>query len=285
MAYGTTGEVTLVSSCRMGETSGADLSYLWYKLEGAAATAPLEGATGANYTLPDNLAAGTHTYLLICTSGGYSKSAEITITVTPVSLEGAEVTVENPTYNGQKQFPAVTVKLDENTTLTKGTDFYVDATMQANAGSYTLTVNGNGNYSGKIENVEWKIEPMKIDSVMVSSAISNNNIFRFSAETFSKLRILSCNTNRTSIQVADAHHNTSHCYKRSCCKSKLFCSKDCCNRNITTTHELTICLNTDTLTQTILNQCLMSFCKSKLPRKSCILNRASRCCSCSSVIS
>ena len=172
MAYGTTGEVTLVSSCRMGETSGADLSYLWYKLEGAAATAPLEGATGANYTLPDNLAAGTHTYLLICTSGGYSKSAEITITVTPVSLEGAEVTVENPTYNGQKQFPAVTVKLDENTTLTKGTDFYVDATMQANAGSYTLTVNGNGNYSGKIENVEWKIEPMKIDSVMVPSAIS-----------------------------------------------------------------------------------------------------------------
>ena len=172
MAYGTTGEVTLVSSCRMGETSGADLSYLWYKLEGAAATAPLEGATGANYTLPDNLAAGTHTYLLICTSGGYSKSAEITITVTPVSLEGAEVTVDNPTYNGQKQFPAVTVKLDENTTLTKGTDFYVDATMQANAGSYTLTVNGNGNYSGKIENVEWKIEPMKIDSVMVSSAIS-----------------------------------------------------------------------------------------------------------------
>ena len=172
MAYGTTGEVTLVSSCRMGETSGADLSYLWYKLEGAAATAPLEGATGANYTLPDNLAAGTHTYLLICTSDYYSKSAEITITVTPISLEGAEVTVENPTYNGQKQFPAVTVKLDENTTLTKGTDFYVDATMQANAGSYTLTVNGNGNYSGKIENVEWKIEPMKIDSVMVSSAIS-----------------------------------------------------------------------------------------------------------------
>ena len=172
IAYGATGEVTLVSSCRMGETSGADLTYLWYKLEGAAATAPLEGATGANYTLPDNLAAGTHTYLLICTSDGYSKSEEITITVTPISLEGAEVTVENPTYNGQKQFPAVTVKLNENTTLTKGTDFYVDATMQTNAGSYTLTVNGNGNYSGKIENVEWKIEPMKIDSVMVSSDIS-----------------------------------------------------------------------------------------------------------------
>ena len=171
IAYGATGEVTLVSSCRMGETSGADLTYLWYKLEGAAATAPLEGATGANYTLPDNLAAGTHTYLLICTSGGYSKSAEITITVTPISLEGATVTVKDLTYNGQKQFPTVTVKLGE-TTLTQNTDFYVDATMQANAGSYTLTVNGNGNYSGEIKDVEWKIEPMKIDSVMASSVIS-----------------------------------------------------------------------------------------------------------------
>ena len=171
MAYGTTGAVTLEASCRMGETSGADLTYLWYKLEGAAATAPLEGATGANYTLPDNLAAGTHTYLLICTSGGYSKSAEITITVTPISLEGATVTVKDLTYNGQEQFPTVTVKLGE-TTLTKNTDFYVDAMMQANAGSYTLTVNGNGNYSGKIENLELKIEPMKIDSVMVSSDIS-----------------------------------------------------------------------------------------------------------------
>lgn len=171
MAYGTTGEVTLVSSCRMGETSGADLTYLWYKLEGAAATAPLEGATGANYTLPDNLAAGTHTYLLICTSGGYSKSAEITITVTPISLEGATVTVKDLTYNGQEQFPTVTVKLGE-TTLTKNTDFYVDATMQANAGSYKLTIKGGGNYSGEIKDVKWKIEPMKIDSVMVSSDIS-----------------------------------------------------------------------------------------------------------------
>ena len=170
MAYGTTGAVTLEASCWINDMTVP--TYTWYKLEGAAATAPMEGVNGVKYKLPADLPAGKHTYLVICTSDGYSKSAEITITVTPISLEGAEVTVENPTYNGQKQFPTVTVKLDENTTLTKGTDFYVDATMQANAGSYTLTVNGNGNYSGKIENVEWKIEPMKIDSVKVSSDIS-----------------------------------------------------------------------------------------------------------------
>ena len=171
IAYGATGEVTLVSSCRMGETSGADLTYLWYKLEGAAATAPLEGATGANYTLPDNLAAGTHTYLLICTSDGYSKSAEITITVTPISLEDATVTVSNLAYNGNLQEPTVTVKFGDET-LSRDNDYTVQVTKQTDAGSYKLTIKGGGNYSGEIKDVEWKIEPMKIDSVMVSSDIS-----------------------------------------------------------------------------------------------------------------
>ena len=171
MAYGTTGEVTLVSSCRMGETSGADLSYLWYKLEGAAATAPLEGATGANYTLPDNLTAGTHTYLLICTSGGYSKSAEITVTVTPVSLAGADVTVQSPTYNGKLQEPKVTVKLGDKT-LSRDNDYSMQVTKQTDAGSYKLTIKGRGNYTDEIKDMKWKIEPMKIDSVMVSSDIS-----------------------------------------------------------------------------------------------------------------
>ena len=171
IAYGATGEVTLVSSCTLSETSGADLTYLWYKLEGAAATAPLEGATGANYTLPDNLAAGTHTYLLICTSDGYSKSAEITITVTPISLVGVTVTVSNLTYNGNPQEPTVTVKFGDET-LSRDNDYTVQVTQQTDAGSYKLTIKGGGNYSGEIKDVEWKIEPMKIDSVMVSSDIS-----------------------------------------------------------------------------------------------------------------
>lgn len=120
MAYGTTGEVTLVSSCRMGETSGADLTYLWYKLEGAAATAPLEGATGANYTLPDNLAAGTHTYLLICTSDGYSKSKEITITV------------NKATPTGKPEYTAITTsgkKLSDASLTQTETSFSVPGTV------------------------------------------------------------------------------------------------------------------------------------------------------------
>ena len=48
----------------------------------------------------------------------------------------------------------------------------MQVTQQTDAGSYKLTIKGGGNYSGEIKDVEWKIEPMKIDSVMVSSDIS-----------------------------------------------------------------------------------------------------------------
>ena len=171
IAYGATGEVTLVSSCRMGETSGENLSCAWYKLTDDTAIPPLEGAAGTSYKLPADLPAGTYTYRVTFTSDYYSKSAEITITVTPISLVGATVTVSNLTYNGNPQEPTVTVKLGDET-LSRDNDYTVQVTKQTDAGSYKLTIKGGGNYSGEIKDVEWKIEPMKIDSVMVSSDIS-----------------------------------------------------------------------------------------------------------------
>ena len=171
IAYGATGEVTLVSSCKLSETSGENLSCAWYKLTDDAAIPPLEGATGTSYTLPADLPAGTHTYLVTFTSDYYSKSAEITITVTPISLEDATVTVSNLTYNGNPQEPTVTVKLGDET-LSRDNDYSVQVTKQTDAGSYKLTIKGGGNYTDEIKDVKWKIEPMKIDSVMVSSDIS-----------------------------------------------------------------------------------------------------------------
>lgn len=171
IAYGTTGEVTLVSSCQLSETSGGNLSCAWYKLTDDTAIPPLEGAAGTSYKLPADLPAGTYTYRVTFTSDYYSKSAEITITVTPISLVGATVTVSNLTYNGNPQEPTVTVKLGDET-LSRDNDYTVQVTKQTDAGSYKLTIKGGGNYSGEIKDVEWKIEPMKIDSVMVSSDIS-----------------------------------------------------------------------------------------------------------------
>ena len=177
IAYGATGEVTLVSSCRMGETSGADLTYLWYKLEGAAATAPLEGATGANYTLPDNLAAGTHTYLLICTSDYYSKSAEITITVTKIDLANAQVTIEPWHADGKFRFypyasetaalsflSAVKVTANGKEDRLSNSDFTYTGATATQVGNYKLTITATdscANYKGS-KTFDWEVIPYQL---------------------------------------------------------------------------------------------------------------------------
>ena len=167
--YGKTADVTLRATVVPSAEEDETVSCQWHI--GGGTMPKIEGATGNTYQLPADLDAGEHNFYLIATKDGYKKSCEFTVTVTPVSLEGATVAVKDLTYNGEAQTPEVTVKLGEKT-LVKGKDFSVFAEKQTNAGSYTLTVNGENNYTGKIENVEWKIEPMKINNVIFSKGIS-----------------------------------------------------------------------------------------------------------------
>ena len=84
------------------------------------------------------------------------------------------------------------------------------------------------------------------------------------------------NTDRTRIQVADSHHDASHRYKRRSRKAKFFCTQQCRNRYITTTHQLTVRLNPYFVSQAIHNQRLMCLCQSKFPGKSRIVDRTHR---------
>lgn len=179
IAYGATGEVTLVSSCNLSETSGENLSCAWYKLTDDTAIPPLDGATGTSYTLPADLPAGKHTYWVTFTSDDYSKSAEITVTVTPVSLEDAEVTVQSPTYNGKLQEPKVTVKLGDKT-LSRDNDYTMEVAKQTDAGSYKLTIKGGGNYTGT-KTVEWKILPKTIANPTIE--VGSGGIYDKTAKT------------------------------------------------------------------------------------------------------
>ena len=83
--YGTTGGIKLSASCT---TQGAgELLCQWYTIGGTASL--IEDAKGAEYTLPANLSVGAHKYLVTFTADGYSKSAELTITVTKAAPTGA----------------------------------------------------------------------------------------------------------------------------------------------------------------------------------------------------
>lgn len=158
VAYGQTSGVTLTATVVPFAEEGT-YNCQWYKIGGTVS--PLDGATDSTYQLPVDLAAGTYTYRLTATEDGYEKSCDFTVTVTPVSIEGAAVNVQSLTYNGNAQNPTATVSLGE-TVLTENRDYTVTATPQTDVGSYMLTVTGKGNYTGEIENVNWKIEPMQL---------------------------------------------------------------------------------------------------------------------------
>ena len=94
------------------------------------------------------------------------QQATATATITSKSLSGDDITVTatNPTYNGAQQSPTVTVTYGE-ITLVENTDYTLTGNAETNAGSYTLTVTGKGNYSGDTTK-DWKIDKASITPVV-----------------------------------------------------------------------------------------------------------------------
>ena len=165
VAYGQTSGVTLTATV-VPFAEGGTYTCQWYKIGGTVS--PLDGATDSTYQLPVDLAAGTYTYRLTATEDGYEKSCDFTVTVTPVSIEGAAVNVQSLTYNGVAQNPTATVSLGE-TVLTENRDYTVTATPQTDVGSYMLTVTGKGNYTGTAT-AEWKITPKVVTNPSINVA-------------------------------------------------------------------------------------------------------------------
>lgn len=171
----------------MSSDTSTPPTYQWYIIRANTTSAydlavtPVNGAINPTCVLTDlapNYMIGGHeykSYLYYCaaTYDGYATGRSIQFTVTKADLSNATVEVTNPTYSGNPQKPIVTVKMGEKV-LVENTDYTVNVTQQANVreNDYDLTINGTGNYTGKIKNVKWNIAPMKIDSVMVSSDIS-----------------------------------------------------------------------------------------------------------------
>ena len=177
IAYGTTGEVTLVSSCRMGETSGENLSCAWYKLTDDTAIPPLEGAAGTSYKLPADLPAGTYTYRVTFTSDYYSKSADITITVTKIDLANAQITIEPWHADGKFRFypyasetaalsslSVVKVTANGKEYTLSNNDYTYEGATATQVGNYKLTITATdscANYKGS-KTFDWEVIPYQL---------------------------------------------------------------------------------------------------------------------------
>ena len=177
IAYGATGEVTLVSSCNLSETSGENLSCAWYKLTDDTAIPPLEGAAGTSYKLPADLPAGTYTYRVTATADGYSKSADITITVTKIDLANATVTIEPWHADGKFRFypyasetaalsslSVVKVTANGKEYTLSDSDFTCTGATATQVGNYKLTITATdscANYKGS-KTFDWEVIPYQL---------------------------------------------------------------------------------------------------------------------------
>ena len=136
--YGTTGGIKLSASCtRQG---AGELSCQWYTIGGTLQL--IDGATEPVYQLPADLSVGEYTYRVTFTADGYSKSADITITVTATNkiVPTGEPTLSATTLTYGQALSAIKLsgKLHDNVNNKdiEGTFTWADGTVKPSVGSY-----------------------------------------------------------------------------------------------------------------------------------------------------
>ena len=173
--YGTTGGIKLSASCD-AKTGAGKLSCQWYTIGDSAVLIP--EATGAVYQLPANLSVGEHKYRVTATADGYSKSADITITVEKIDLANATVTIDPWPADGKFRFypyapetvafssffKKVKVTANGKEDTLKETDYTYEGATATRVGKYTLTITATdscANYKGS-KTFDWEVIPYQL---------------------------------------------------------------------------------------------------------------------------
>lgn len=157
------------------------MAFEWYLVKENGTTAPLamsgdtwstNGAYSYDVTIDGSANEGwkdleiNKPYNIICVSIGKEKDGAyqwqtplkgFQLTITPAGLNSKNTNVEitnanNLVYTGNPLTAAVKVTYN-GTELTEGKDYTVSSNTGTNAGTYTLTITGQGNYGGSVEKV------------------------------------------------------------------------------------------------------------------------------------
>ena len=137
--YGTTNGIKLSASCD-AKPGAAELSCQWGTV--GAMFVPIDGATEPVYQLPADLSVREYTYRVTFTADGYSKSADITITVTATNkiVPTGEPTLSATTLTYGQALSAIKLsgKLHDNVNNkdVEGTFTWADGMVKPSAGSY-----------------------------------------------------------------------------------------------------------------------------------------------------
>ena len=174
--YGTTGGIKLSASCDAKPGAG-ELSCQWHTIGGTLQL--IDGATEPVYQLPVDLSVGEYTYRVTFTADGYSKSADITITITApkIDLENATVTIEPWPADGKFRFypyasetaalsslSVVKVTANGKEDRLSASDFTCTGATATQVGNYKLTITATdscANYKGS-KTFDWEVIPYQL---------------------------------------------------------------------------------------------------------------------------
>ena len=158
ITYGDTATI-LTATVTQPDGSTNDVTYQWY-LDGVK----IDGATGETYT-PDKLDAGEYAYTCTATVDGYSLSGTAAaVTVNRADIENAVVTLTGTRFEylgGTLEIGVQSVELN-GTKLNYGTDYTYSGHTGKDADTYTVKVEGKGNYTGTAT-ATWEIYPRKLN--------------------------------------------------------------------------------------------------------------------------
>ena len=167
-------EAALKASIVWGDNSTGSVSqaiYLVKDIEGVESLEEVSG--GTSYGLPLFAPAGTYTYRFTVTAEGYSKSADITVTVNKADIANTTVKLLNDeimftpdprTGAGTEVSAQVTGISFKTKGLTEGEDYTVSDNKGTNVGDYELTITAAADSKKFIgtKTVSWKITPFTL---------------------------------------------------------------------------------------------------------------------------
>ena len=134
--------------------------------------------------------AGFHD-MTVTGKGNFTGSKKLHWYINSKSIEDATVTLgDSLTYNGQEQTQNVFVVTVDGIegALVKGTDFGITGNTGTDAGDYTMTINGDGNFTGR-KNVPWSIAPKDIGDAKVELGDSLTYNFEKQTQTIASVTV------------------------------------------------------------------------------------------------
>ena len=174
--------------------ASSSVSYHWYKLQSNttvnsnSSVDSIDNSSSTTCVLTDLLPNfrdifgyyRKYVYYCAATCDGYTTGRSVQFTVEKADLRKANVEVNCLTYNGSEQAPEIKLNGQE-LALTSGTDYTITGdTSGTNAGTYKLTITGQGNYTGT-KTVEWKILPKTIANPTIE--VGSGGIYDKTAKT------------------------------------------------------------------------------------------------------